>query len=1544
MARRKKKVNRKLLFVLSGIVAVMVLGAAAFYAKGHIRRDPVPFFNEAEKLAAEKNWDDAAHSFQRAVMHSRRDQELNIKYRMAFAKFLLQRLEDEPSLSKVEGQSIGAARYKHIQAVLNVAPNHPEARRIWTEYHWRVAQINSDRPTLWLLFIKSADMQLRQTPDDVALLVRCTQAHAALAVSDRKYYRDAIMAYVSLVAADRSRTASYYDWASFVLQQKRNEGAPNQLGARGAATAVMVFEAIDKVAEAKRAKTEVRRRTESLLESLTPVDLYALGVDANPLSVPLRVEFALFLRSHGDEEAGKAEFAKALAISDTDAEGLLAIGRYYLSVNEGVGDQRFAEALGYLREANRSDPSLIEVYNYMGWAFRMRREFELSQKAYRDGLKVLDEGLAGGKPEDLGPIDRQEYFASMISLQAGLSQALADNLSTDAERRAEEVAAIGECLAFLRAYVSNIEDRKLDPPRLAMQLGITRVRGRVAMVNGDVFEAQRLYRAAYDASPRLDISSAQALVGLHIRHGEETEAERILTRISTVHPSNVKSLIMQAQLQLGRIDDMRAEDTLQRLATLSLNDAQTALVAGMREQILRIRGAKIPEATLPINVDAAEVPRWLVYIQRLLDNREVEQAAEVAEALREQFPANEQIVDVLVRLYQSSNHPDRALAVVADALKVSPDSQRLTYLKEMLSAPPQDQEEIDLKYISEHQEGAQREMSLARFYSRKDDRAKYLDHLHRAVEIDPSAGQSLNMLFSEYLRDANLQAASALADKAAELNLQGVEGRVYKARLLMQDSKWDEAAVLVREALALRPQFSDGHALLGKIQLIRGELEEAGKSLGQAYEQNRRNIDALTALARLAEVQGRTEDHEMWVYRAYAHTPFVPYIRHAWLRYQQQKVSPREFLSNCVSMYKRYRSDMEVVRLLAQAYERLDPPLWDKAEQVYRQVYDLQKDSADAMRYLQSLVLFLQRAGKVDQAGALLEETTPASDHRIGYSLIRAQFFTANGRHDEARKMIDEAIKLDPNDVRGRLFLAKWAVDVKRDWPAAVDAIERVVELEPDSAEHWNQYIQLMLRAKMYEKAGEKVAQRMEADPRDAAAMAMRGQIYFLQKRPDEALKMCDRALRVDVAQVHALMLRADIYLAKGLPNDSIRDLEAAYKLRPSPQLAILVAQRHIEAKEDWNRSREILTDALSKYSKSIELLRALANVSVQTRNWRELTAINARGRKLNPRLPDWSEFEARMWKIEGDLEKQTAALQAAHTLAPADIRLTLEFLDALLGVGRYSDALALVARTPNPPPGPRIKLAAGAGRAHIGMGDETQGLRDFQMAFNACRGGAVTREVTLYLIEAVGQQRALELMGQWINAKENPSMRLVLGRQLASMGDPQLAEEILAGADYELATEQVQFELFRQLGLVRNVQGRIDTAKEAYEKALALNGADVTTLNNLAYLLAEKLGRPGAAVVYAEKASALQPTSANVADTLGWIYFQVGQLDKAQKQLEHSLQLGTTTAALYHLGRVFDKQGQPDKAKTVYKRGYDLVRDNSRDPFYKDLNKATGR
>jgi tetratricopeptide (TPR) repeat protein len=131
----------------------------------------------------------------------------------------------------------------------------------------------------------------------------------------------------------------------------------------------------------------------------------------------------------------------------------------------------------------------------------------------------------------------------------------------------------------------------------------------------------------------------------------------------------------------------------------------------------------------------------------------------------------------------------------------------------------------------------------------------------------------------------------------------------------------------------------------------------------------------------------------------------------------------------------------------------------------------------------------------------------------------------------------------------------------------------------------------------------------------------------------------------------------------------------------------------------------------------------------------------------------------------------------------------------------------------------------------------------------------------------------------------------------------------------------------YYNLGLVFAALGEPAMATESYERCMALDPENADAANNLAWqyaLLGENLER---ALELATMATETVPSTNNY-DTLGWVFYKMGDLGNARGSLERALELDPGNAeATLHLAIVSMDGGDNARARTLLARVLELDR-----------------
>ena len=130
------------------------------------------------------------------------------------------------------------------------------------------------------------------------------------------------------------------------------------------------------------------------------------------------------------------------------------------------------------------------------------------------------------------------------------------------------------------------------------------------------------------------------------------------------------------------------------------------------------------------------------------------------------------------------------------------------------------------------------------------------------------------------------------------------------------------------------------------------------------------------------------------------------------------------------------------------------------------------------------------------------------------------------------------------------------------------------------------------------------------------------------------------------------------------------------------------------------------------------------------------------------------------------------------------------------------------------------------------------------------------------------------------------------------------------------------EWPLFYARGIAEHEADQWPRAQEDFEHALSLNPDQPDVLNYLGYSWVEKGVNLERAQQMIEKALAQRPTSGFMVDSLGWLFFRIGQYDKAVAEMERAIELTPDDATINsHLGDTLAAVGRTEEARYEWMR-----------------------
>ena len=799
--------------------------------------------------------------------------------------------------------------------------------------------------------------------------------------------------------------------------------------------------------------------------------------------------------------------------------------------------------------------------------------------------------------------------------------------------------------------------------------------------------------------------------------------------------------------------------------------------------------------------------------------------------------------------------------------------------------------------------------AVARIWLMEGDYQRVLDELdptHFTAEPASKRAQVL-LVRGEALAALNRPDAAMEAFKEAlTLAPDFALAHVGIAAVHVAQGQPDEARAQLQTALAMDSQLHQAWNLLGDLERSEGQLEAAAAAYGEAIRHGPAPhfFHMKRALTRMAQqdMAGMQEDLQA-MRRLGPGQPSTAYVQ-GLVHYQKAGYAAAQtafeealsqapdfqpavfFLGASHFAQQRWRLAEHHLESFLQAHPESDIAArllamvraqqgdLGRAEDLLRPVLGRNPDDVLALNLMGNL--YLARGEHVGGIGHLrrlasIQPDDPTTRTTLATGLLRA------GEREQALRELEAAIEQAPE--RHELEVTYILALIQgQEFDAALEAIARLQQALPDDP------LPLNLRAATYMLQGdlggarEALIQALEIAPGDPAVSSNLAQVALQTGDRGEARRIYRESLRQNPGHV-GISLRLAQLEAEDRNLDAMRTvLEQSIERYPDELAPRLVLGRHHLSQNEPRRVLALLDPVRQSAADDTAMLDLLASAQIAAgQNTQALATL----RLLAQRIPESAEGQFRVGAAFEHLERRSDArvqYRRALELEPGHAQ-ALQSLAALeLREDRPDEALALARRLQTQ----EAEAAAGhalEGRVHTAAGRDEQAARAFEQAY-ALRPSA--------------------------------EHAVALGLAQQQLGRPEAAAELLAA---RLATHPdetaVRFHHAQALMTTGDHPGAI----REYEDLVQTLPENVVVLNNLAFLYQTE--GDDRALEYAERAHARAPDNPAVADTLGWVLVNRGEIERALPLLKTARQaLPDRPEVRYHFATALAKADRPTEAR----------------------------
>jgi pentatricopeptide repeat protein len=197
-------------------------------------------------------------------------------------------------------------------------------------------------------------------------------------------------------------------------------------------------------------------------------------------------------------------------------------------------------------------------------------------------------------------------------------------------------------------------------------------------------------------------------------------------------------------------------------------------------------------------------------------------------------------------------------------------------------------------------------------------------------------------------------------------------------------------------------------------------------------------------------------------------------------------------------------------------------------------------------------------------------------------------------------------------------------------------------------------------------------------------------------------------------------------------------------------------------------------------------------------------------------------------------------------------------------------------------------------------------------------------RSIVLILRKQNKTKEAIQAMEDAIQTKPKEATLYLILADLFEKEDqlPKALTVLQKGLDQNRDSVDLLF----QLGALHDKMGEFEKMVTQMEEVLRLDPDHADALNYLGYSYADRGIHLDEALKLVQKAMTLKPNMGYITDSLGWVYFKLGQYEKALVELEKANQLTPDDPIITeHLADSYFKLNRIEKAIELYEKALKL-------------------
>ncbi len=772
-------------------------------------------------------------------------------------------------------------------------------------------------------------------------------------------------------------------------------------------------------------------------------------------------------------------------------------------------------------------------------------------------------------------------------------------------------------------------------------------------------------------------------------------------------------------------------------------------------------------------------------------------------------------------------------------------------------------------------------------------------------EKEDKAGQAKARAYQQYLRGAwlfeNRSYKEALEhfEQASSEDPGSLHIRYSIAVCYLRLGKFEKVLEVCEAILKMAPGAVDALILKAETFAAMDNYRKAQELYEQVLETEPENVRALEALGKIYfKIQGNL-DKTISVYeKILSVNPKDLYA----LIILGSVYALKDDVDKSLAYYDRVLQHQPVLlnKFIQMGELMEEHKQYEGALKVYRRAIVYDSKNPLALQNFKRLVLKLKgRDGLLAAYRALAEEYPVVVELQELY----ANQLMEMGRYEEASKQFGVVQVLSPENARVQVALAKIALAEDKEEEARA-ALRKALELSLNKVDVYTELGLFCQQQKAYAQAVLYFEQAKELAPKNTVVVMHLLRAYYRLQAYDKIEVLIKQSIAENEELDHLHALLGEFYRDQKKTQDAIKAYRKAVALKPA----------------------------------ELSYVSALGELYLQTDQLEELqTFIERHEPHFEKNAKQFAMLIASFYNDYGKFSKALPYLQKALAIDPTDLSLYAHLSWTYNRLHQYDQAIGILenAKTEIGEKAQSVEYDMLLATAYTDQKKYDQAVALYEKVLERSPTNIEAyRSITFCLNKQGKHKKALDYVEKAEKAigKEKPEVADLRAQALV---DQKQYEEAAAIYQRLIDRDETNDRYYFLLGQVYYDAKRFTDAEAAFRKAIELNENNVDAYNNLGYMFAENKMHLDEAQKLIEKALELRPNAGYIIDSLGWAYFQKGDVEKALELLEKAMSLSQDDPVMFdHLGDAYRAKGEKDKALEYWKRAIEL------DPSMTDVQK----